>query len=434
MGVKIFISYAIKDGGKFDITNIYRNLQNLVEVDDVKLWKEDALANISDYMKTYVDNCDILTLFCSTNSFKSKPVIKEWKNALDKDKRVVPIFFDLKHVPQRLTEERGVKFEIFEDEQNIKDLNELIIKIAKDIDTLKDAVEFQKQKELEQNYAERIKNLEEQLKQIQTSMTNQREELAKEAPAPKVSHKIEFATDWSQQIDIENTRKYRKDMVENLLTKSNTQELLDDNVLKAMEVVPREIFVDWDIVKQIPNYRKEPKLPLAYNYEIAMPVAEKCNVSSPEIIASQLSLVKIKPNNKVLFIGAKGGYMESLAADIVGASGVIVIYSGDEDVLKRSFEVCVEDTPYAEIMKFMKAKDVFDINPIKKYGFFDVIFVCGVVPKIPSSFAYLLEDNGILLAPVGSKKHQQYTILEKSGGSLSKRVIRDFSVVFGPVR
>ncbi len=430
IGLKIFISYAIKDDGKFGIADIYRILQNLQEVDDVKVWKEDALANITDYMRTYVDNCDLLILFCSTNALDSKPVISEWKNALEKNKRILPIFYDLNHVPPPLQPMRGVQFDIFNDEQNIKNLNELIKKMAKDI--AETEAEVRRLKAVEQDYAEKIKNLEKQMAQIQASITNQKAELTKEAPSPKIAHKIEFATDWSQQI--EDTQNYRKDLLKALLSQSNMQNLLDNNVLKAMEIVPREIFVDWDLVKQIPQYGKEPKLPLAYNYKRALPVTESCNVSSPEIIASQLSLVKIRPNKKVLFVGAKGGYMESLAAEIVGANGVIVIYSGDEDVLKKSFEVCVEDTPYAEIMKFMKAEDVFDINPIKKYGFFDVIFVCGAVPKIPTSFAYLLDDNAILLAPVGTKKHQQYTILEKSGGSLSKRVIRDFSVIFGPVR
>lgn len=433
MGIKVFISYCIKDSTTFSIPEIARNLQNLTEIEDVKFWEDHALENIQEYMRTYVNNCNILVLFCSTNSLESKPVIKEWKNALEKKKRIVPIFFLLEHVPPPIQSMRGCQFVLFKQEENIRNLSILLQKIAQDM-IESNSAETERMKEQEQDYHKKIKNFEEELKKITSLITNQETELSKEPSIKKSHHKIEFASDWSNQIDIKETGKFRKEMIKNLLDKSNMRDLLDKNVLKAMEIVPREIFIDWGIVSRLPQYKKEPHLQLAYRYNEALPIAKNCNISSPEIIASQLSLVKIKSNHKVLFVGAKGGYIESLVAEIVGAGGIIVIYSGDEDVLRRSFEVCVNDTPYAEIMKFMKAKDVFDINPIKKYGFFNVIFVCGAVPKIPTSFAYLLEDNGILLAPVGSEEHQQYTILEKVEKTLTKRVIKDFGVIFGPIR
>lgn len=457
MGLKLFISYATPDAQYYEIPKLANHLQNLTEVDDVKYWEEHALENIQNYMKEYIHSCDILLLFCSKNALASKPVQKEWKNAYENKKRIIPVFFDEDHVPLPLRDIRGCKFIPLEPDQNLKNLCDLVKKIAnkmrdndedKNIRSDKDNSNEKAQWILEQQairdreqseLKETIKRLESQLNSLMAQRTTRKEEINYQksitASQPK-SKKIEFAQSWDPHVINPKCTILRKKMIESIRNRSNMSQFITQDVLDAMETVPRELFIknfvscDEEEADDIINQ----KMPEIYDYKSSFRITNDCSISSPEIIASQLSLVNISVNKRVLFIGAKGGYIESIAAELVGAGGLVVIYSGDEKILRNSFETCMRSTPYGEIMKFIKTTDVFDIDPLLKYGKFDVVFVCGAIPEIPPRFAYLLENGGRLIAPVGSHNSQNYIILEKKQDRLIKRIIEDFGVVFGPVK
>jgi protein-L-isoaspartate O-methyltransferase len=49
-----------------------------------------------------------------------------------------------------------------------------------------------------------------------------------------------------------------------------------------------------------------------------------------------MSLFKISPGDRILFVGAKGGYIQSIAAEMVGGTGNVFAYSVDYETLKRN--------------------------------------------------------------------------------------------------
>ena len=71
---------------------------------------------------------------------------------------------------------------------------------------------------------------------------------------------------------------------------------------------------------------------MQYTYNKAMGATKHSNESSPEIIGSQLSLVKIETGASVLLVGGKGGYINSLVAQIVGINGKVVTASANKEI------------------------------------------------------------------------------------------------------
>ena len=53
-----------------------------------------------------------------------------------------------------------------------------------------------------------------------------------------------MSSNWNAASEILNSKEMRLNMVEDLKTKSNMAKLINKSVLNAMEVVPRQLFID----------------------------------------------------------------------------------------------------------------------------------------------------------------------------------------------
>src|SRR6476660_6557274 len=104
------------------------------------------------------------------------------------------------------------------------------------------------------------------------------------------------------------TRKYedsyrhkgmRKQLVESLRLKGIT----DENVLNAVNNIPRHYFLDSAFDK------------IAYE-DKAFPIGEGQTISQPYTVAYQTELLKLKKNEKVLEIGTGSVYQASVLAEI----------------------------------------------------------------------------------------------------------------------
>ncbi|CAF4127446.1 unnamed protein product [Rotaria sp. Silwood2] len=189
-----------------------------------------------------------------------------------------------------------------------------------------------------------------------------------------------------------------------------------------------------------------------YNYAQALRVSQTQNMSSTEITAAQLSLIPLNSGDRVLFLGAKGGYIQTIAAQIVGFQGQVWICSQDsrdlqhvENVLKNHVSTILR-----EIIKCVLVSNIQDVNQVKNRleqhfksteQYFNTIHVCGAISQDSLEyFQQFLKVEGQLLAPINiDENNQKFTILHKirdqnSGQvTLNKRILHDWGIIFGPV-
>ncbi|KAJ5071837.1 serine/threonine-protein kinase ulk3 [Anaeramoeba ignava] len=239
---------------------------------------------------------------------------------------------------------------------------------------------------------------------------------------------------WKDDTDTEETKKLRFNMIGDLKSKSNFRNIFNSSILQAIEVVPRHLFTfsqrrkGWNQTSQL----QSSEILLAYTYSRAMKASTQSNTSSPEIVGAQLSLVHLSPGFSVLFVGAKGGYIQSIAAQIVGLNGKIVVYSSQNEALEKAQGICQHNTPLSNIMDWIYNESIEDVQPIKDKGPFDAILFGGYVTEINQDYKNLLSDNGTLLAPLQVDGSQRLTtVYRESGSSFRVNIIKDWRVRFG---
>ncbi|KAJ5076323.1 serine/threonine-protein kinase ulk3 [Anaeramoeba ignava] len=239
---------------------------------------------------------------------------------------------------------------------------------------------------------------------------------------------------WKDDTDTEETKRLRSKMVEDLKARSTFQNIFNSSILQAMEVVPRHLFIfserriGWNQTSQIQSN----EIRESYTYSRPIRASTQSNSSSPEIIGAQLSLVQLSPGFSVLFVGAKGGYIQSIAAQIVGLNGSIVVYSSQNEALEKAKGICQHNTPLSNIMEWIYNEDIEDVKPIKNKGPFDAILFGGYVTEIKQDYKDLLSDNGTLLAPLEINGSQRLTtVYRESGSSFRVNIIKDWGVIFG---
>jgi hypothetical protein len=79
-------------------------------------------------MNDNIAKCDIMLLFCSENALNSVPVEKEWTAAEAIELPIIPIFFNIDHIPPLLKSRLGMEFNFNNMDKNLQELRSLIYK------------------------------------------------------------------------------------------------------------------------------------------------------------------------------------------------------------------------------------------------------------------------------------------------------------------
>jgi len=163
----------------------------------------------------------------------------------------------------------------------------------------------------------------------------------------------------------------------------------DQAVLKAMEDVPRELFVS--SLDRGHAYRDTP-----------LGIACGQTISQPFIVAYMPEQLDLEPSHRVLEIGTGSGYqaavLSKLARDVV--------------TLER-FRTLAERARL--VLKDLKCGNVDVIlgdgfNVPDNLGTFDRIMVTAAMEDIPEALLERLEPEGILIAPVGPVDDKQVLV------------------------
>lgn len=222
------------------------------------------------------------------------------------------------------------------------------------------------------------------------------------------------------------------------LLKSLRREGFSKEILNAFSKVKRENFVPERIKHN------------AYE-DIALPIGNGQTISQPYTIAMMFSLLELKTGQKVLEIGSGCGYVLALISEIVGDKGKVF----GIEIIKELAEKSKKNLKgYKNIKvyhgsgaKGLKDENVTLIRGIKKSHpsvfrgesaretggslAFDRILISAACKEIPKPLLSQLKDNGIIVAPVGSRHLGQslVAVQKKKNKFITKKEIPGFIFV-----
>jgi protein-L-isoaspartate(D-aspartate) O-methyltransferase len=154
----------------------------------------------------------------------------------------------------------------------------------------------------------------------------------------------------------------------------------DQAVLRAMEEIPRDIFVE--AADRADAYR-----------DSALGIACGQTISQPFVVAYMTEQLQLQPNHRTLEIGTGSGYQAAILSQLC------------RDVLTIERYRTLADSARARLTKLrcdnveVMLGDGFDIPP--GAGGFDRIIVTAAMEQIPEALTHRLEPGGILISPVG---------------------------------
>ena len=167
----------------------------------------------------------------------------------------------------------------------------------------------------------------------------------------------------------------RKKLIDVLRDKGIT----DENVLKAINTIPRHYFLDSAFDE------------IAYE-DRAFPIAAEQTISQPYTVAYQTQLLQIKPFDKVLEIGTGSIYQATVLVEM-GAK-VFTIERQKELFDKTKHFIFKKEYPN---LKFFYG-DGYEGLPT--YGPFDKIIITAAAPFIPPKLIEQLKVGGFMVVPV----------------------------------
>ncbi len=184
----------------------------------------------------------------------------------------------------------------------------------------------------------------------------------------------------------------RKQMVR---TQLMTRGITDGRVLKAMERVPRHLFMPvemWD---------------RAYDDGPA-PIGEGQTISQPYMVACMTEALQPKETDRVLEIGTGSGYQTAILAEIVGHVYTVEI----RPTLLHRARGILEELGYGHKITFHIGNGHVGYEEEAPY---DAIIVTAAADSVPPSLVTQLSDGGRLVIPVGYPEHQTLYRITRQG-------------------
>jgi protein-L-isoaspartate(D-aspartate) O-methyltransferase len=154
----------------------------------------------------------------------------------------------------------------------------------------------------------------------------------------------------------------------------------DQTVLRAMEEIPREAFVE--AADRADAYQ-----------DSALGIACGQTISQPFVVAYMTQQLKLQQHHRVLEIGTGSGYQAAILGRLCRQVLTVERYRTLADHARARLEMLGCDN--VEVM----LGDGFDLPA--GIGDFDRIIVTAAMEQIPEALTQRLESAGILIAPVG---------------------------------
>lgn len=165
---------------------------------------------------------------------------------------------------------------------------------------------------------------------------------------------------------------------------------MNRDVLNAIERVPREAFV--------------PRPLRDHAYEnAALPIKSDQTISQPYIVAYMTQMLEPNPRHKVLEVGTGSGYQAAILSKL----------------FRRVYSIERYRTLHTEAMQLFEKLKIMNITTKLGDGYkgwpeqapFKHIIVTAAASDVPAALVDQLDDNGIMIIPVGPDEGDQ-TILK----------------------
>lgn len=200
-------------------------------------------------------------------------------------------------------------------------------------------------------------------------------------------------------------RKRRK-----LVDRVREQGIDDPRVLAAMQTVPRHRFVPEAVLRR------------AYE-DTALPIGFGQTISQPSIQAVYLQVLRVGPDDRVLEVGAGSGYQTALIAELCAN-----VYAVERipELTQRAREM-LDALGYRNIALVTKDGTLGWAS----YAPYDAILVAAAAPSVPGTLVDQLAPGGRLLIPLGDRKQQRLTLVEKTPEGIRENTVTE--CVFVPL-
>jgi protein-L-isoaspartate(D-aspartate) O-methyltransferase len=181
----------------------------------------------------------------------------------------------------------------------------------------------------------------------------------------------------------------RQKLVDDLRNKG----ISDENVLNAINNVPRHAFMDSGFI--------------GFSYkDKAFPIGAGQTISQPYTVAMQTQLLEIKRGDKILEVGTGSGYQAAVLLEL----GAKVFSMERQRELFLKAQVLLPKLGYNPHLFFSDG-----IEGLPTYGPFDKILITAAAGEIPVKLLMQLKVGGIMVVPHGSSVSQTMTKIVKTG-------------------
>lgn len=168
--------------------------------------------------------------------------------------------------------------------------------------------------------------------------------------------------------------------------------ITDENVLAAIEKIPRHFFLDSSFVEFA--YQDKP-----------FPIGEGQTISQPYTVAYQSQLLQVKKGMKVLEIGTGSGYQACVLLEM----GAKVFTVERIKILYHKTKLFLPSVGYKPQMYYGDG-----YKGLPAFAPFDRILVTAGAPFIPEHLIDQLKPGGILVIPLGEGDIQVMTSVGKN--------------------
>jgi protein-L-isoaspartate(D-aspartate) O-methyltransferase len=189
---------------------------------------------------------------------------------------------------------------------------------------------------------------------------------------------------------LENGDARRRVMVD---TQLRGRDIVDERVLRAMEEVPRELFVE---------ARERPR---AYD-DAALPIGGGQTISQPYMVARICEALRLNGDERVLDVGTGSGYQAAVLAELAAEVHTI---ERIPELAERARERLV-DAGYERVQVHVGDGTL----GLPEHAPFDGIAVAAAAPGFPETLYEQLKARGRLVVPVGSARGQRLEVAVRS--------------------
>jgi protein-L-isoaspartate(D-aspartate) O-methyltransferase len=182
----------------------------------------------------------------------------------------------------------------------------------------------------------------------------------------------------------------RREMVERQLRR---RDIADEDVLRALERVPRELFVDEQARRR------------AFD-DAALPIGCGQTISQPYMVARICEALAVRPGHRILDVGTGSGYQAAVLAEL-GAEAVTI---------ERIPELAEQARANLAAVGYASVEIVLGDGTLglPERAPFDGIAVAAAAPELPQTLYEQLRIGGRLVVPIGGQRAQRLEVIVRS--------------------